>query len=195
MGLKPGSSGSTGGSGVWSFDPETAPPEPSKPNGTGFPLGAWTRDRKRHRSSCPNGATHTNPMERDAPGGGHGHGIGNVIAQAAPTGQRIPAQGANPGNRIPERRCVLKEHRIGWAGVEVQATESMRRSFRTHICFDGGFPGLAPWAGMRCPVRAWDRRRSGGIGSNGAASTRQNAMLVWAWTRDRNAIVQIAPTR
>ena len=43
-----------------------------------------TRDRKRHRALCPNGATHTSPGQR-------------------------------PGNRIPENRCVLKEHRIGRA--------------------------------------------------------------------------------
>ena len=79
-------------------------------------------------------------------------------------------------------------------GSSREGVDGMRRSFRTHICFDGGFPGLPPWAGMRCPVRAWDRKRSGGIGSNGAAPTRQNAMLVWAWTRDRNAIVPFAPT-
>jgi hypothetical protein len=77
-----------------------------------MPRRAWTRDRKRHRSICPNGATHTSPGHR-------------------------------PGNRIPENRCVLKEHRIGWAGVDIRDTGMMRRSFRTRVCFDGrGFPGL-----------------------------------------------------
>ena len=37
-------------------------------------------------------------------------------------------------------------------------------------------------------------KRGGGIGSNGAAPTRWNAMPVVAWMRDRNAIVEIAPT-
>ena len=31
----------------------------------------------------------------------------------------------------------------------------MRRSFRTRRMLPGGFPGFAPWAGMRCPYRAW----------------------------------------
>jgi hypothetical protein len=93
-----------------------------QPNGTGCPGSAWPRDRKRHRSICPNGATHISPMERDARGG-HEHGIGNVIVRFAPTGQRIPAQGANPGNCIRENRCVLKEHRIGWLGGDVRDTE------------------------------------------------------------------------
>ena len=39
----------------------------------------------------------------------------------------------------------------------------MRRSFRTRVSFSGGFPGLAPWAGMRCPVRAWDWTRGWGL--------------------------------
>ncbi len=47
----------------------------------------------------------------------------NAIVEIAPTGQRIPAQGANPGNRIREKRCVLKEHRIGWAGVDIRDTQ------------------------------------------------------------------------
>jgi hypothetical protein len=46
-------------------------------------------------------------------------------------------EGANPGNRIRETGCVLKEHRIRWAGVEVRDTEKMRRSFRTWVCFSG----------------------------------------------------------
>ena len=38
---------------------------------------------------------------------------------------------------------------------------------------------------MRCPVGAWDRERGGGIGSNGAAPTRRDAMPRWAWDRER----------
>ncbi len=72
-----------------------------QPNGTGFPVGAWARDR-------------------------------NVIVLLAPTGQRIPAQGANPGNRIPEKRCVLKEHRIGRPGIDLRDTKMMQRSRRAH---------------------------------------------------------------
>ncbi len=30
--------------------------------------------------------------------------------------------------------------------------------------FPGGFPGLAPWAGMRCPIRAWDQKIGGVCG-------------------------------
>ena len=56
------------------------------------------------------------------------HGIGNVVGMRdrnaivliALKGHRIPAQGHSPGNRIREKRCVLKEHRIGNAVVEVQ---------------------------------------------------------------------------
>ena len=55
-----------------------------------------TPDRKRHRSICPNGATHTSPGQR-------------------------------PGNRIPENRCVLKEHRIGEVGGDVRGAENWRR--------------------------------------------------------------------
>ena len=55
----------------------------------------------------------------------------------------------------------------------------MRRSFRTRVVLPGGFPGFAPWAGMRCPVGAWDRERGLGIGSNGAAPTRRDAMPRW----------------
>ena len=53
-----------------------------------------------------------------------------VIVQFALKGQCIPAQGANPGNRIPEKRCVLKEHRIGSTGVDVRGPESMRCFFQ-----------------------------------------------------------------
>ena len=45
-----------------------------------------------------------------------------------------------------------------------------------------------------CPVGAWDRERGGGIGSNGAAPTRRDAMSLGAWMRDRNAFVPLAPT-
>ena len=62
--------------------------------------------------------------------------------------------GQRPGNRIRENRCVLKEHRIGSLVLDVRDTEIMRRSFRTRRMLPGGFPGLAPWAGMRCPLRA-----------------------------------------
>jgi hypothetical protein len=70
--------------------------------------------------------------------------------QIAPTGQRIPAQGGNPGTRIRENRCVLKEHRIGWGGVDVQDTESMRRSFRTRVSFAWWIPrvGTLSWYAM-----------------------------------------------
>ena len=82
----------------------------------------------------------------------------NVIVQIALTGHRIPAQGANPGNRIRENRCVLKEHRIGKGGVEVRGTKICGVPSERGFVFPGGFPGLAPWAGMRGPFRAANRR-------------------------------------
>ncbi len=59
------------------------------------------------------------PLERDARFG-RGYGIENAIVPFALQGQCIPAQGANPGNRIRENRCVLKEHRIRGGGVDVR---------------------------------------------------------------------------
>jgi hypothetical protein len=50
--------------------------------------------------------------------------------------------GQRPGNRVRESRCVLKEHRIGRARIDVRDTEMMRRSFRTRVCFAVSFtPG------------------------------------------------------
>ena len=37
----------------------------------------------------------------------------------------------------------------------------MRRPFRTRVVLSGEFPGFAPWADMRCPVRAWDSKYDG----------------------------------
>ena len=37
----------------------------------------------------------------------------------------------------------------------------MRRPFRTRVSFPGEFPGFAPWAGMRCPFRAWNSKYDG----------------------------------
>ena len=72
---------------------------------------------------------------------------GNAIAPFAPTGQRIPAQGANPGNRIQENRCVLKEHRIGWSGVDVRDTRAYAAFLQNAGLFfrvdsQGWHPGL-----------------------------------------------------
>ena len=49
----------------------------------------------------------------------------------------------------------------GRAEPRSEAPRPMRRSFRTRSCFSGGFPGLAPWAGMRCPYRAWIEKTVG----------------------------------
>jgi hypothetical protein len=68
--------------------------------------------------------------------------------QIAPTGQRIPAQGANPGNRIPENRCVLKEHRIRKAGVDIRGPRLCGVPSERRFVFPGGFPGLHP--GLVC---------------------------------------------
>ena len=81
-----------------------------------------TRDRKRHRALCPNGATHTSPGQR-------------------------------PGNRIPENRCVLKEHRIGRAVVEVRDPEAMRRSFRTRGYFSGWVPRVCTLGWYAMPIQ------------------------------------------
>ena len=54
---------------------------------------------------------------------------------------------------------VLKEHRIGKGGVEVRGRGYAAFLQNAVLFFSGGFPGFAPWAGMRCPVRAWDRTR------------------------------------
>ena len=59
--------------------------------------------------------------------------------------------------------------------------------------FPGRFPGFAPWAGMQCPYRAWNRKRGGGISSNGAAPTRSDAMPVGAWIRYRKRHHPIYP--
>jgi hypothetical protein len=69
-------------------------------------------------------------------------------------GHRLAAQGANPGNTPGKRNprsegtlhsCVSRRSIPGLP---------MRCSFRTHLFFRMRFPGLAPWAGMHCPVGA-----------------------------------------
>ena len=63
----------------------------------------------------------------------------NATVPFAPTGQRIPAQGANPGNCIRENRCVLKEHRIGKAGSMSEAP-----GYAAFLQNAGFFSGLIP---------------------------------------------------
>ena len=82
-----------------------------------------TPDRKRHRSICPNGATHTSPGCKPW----EPHPIYN--------------------------RCVLKEHRIGKGGVEVRGTRLCGVPSEREECCPGGSPGFAPWAAMRCPLQ------------------------------------------
>ena len=52
----------------------------------------------------------------------------------------------------------------------------MRRSFRTRRMLPGGFPGFAPWAGMRCPYRAWGSKPGLGHGSRRRLALRQNGI-------------------
>jgi hypothetical protein len=109
---------------------------------------------------------------------------GNTYPQPwdCPNGATHTSPGCNPGTRIREKRCVLKERRIGSAVVEVRGAEICGVPSERGFLYPGGFPGFAPWAGMRCPFRAWDRERGAmprwwhGIG---------NVVLAW----DRNAIV------
>ena len=103
-------------------------------------------------------------------------GIGNAIVPFAPTGQRIPAQGIRPGNHIPENRCVLKEHRIGKAGVEVRDTEAMRRSFRTRSCFAGWVPrvGTLGWYAMPRQGMGFETGLGHGIGNG--STLRENGI-------------------
>jgi hypothetical protein len=70
--------------------------------------------------------------------------------QIAPTGQRIPAQGANPGNRIPENRCVLKEHRIRKAGVDIRGPRLCGVPSERRFLFSGWIPrvGTLGWYAM-----------------------------------------------
>jgi hypothetical protein len=90
----------------------------------------WGRGSETSSFNLLNEVTHTSPMARHAPGGGHEHGIEIVILQLALKGHRIPAQGIALGTASQRIGCVLKEHRIRWAGVDVPDTESMRRSFQ-----------------------------------------------------------------
>ena len=68
------------------------------------------------------------------------HSIGKRDRTIYPEGVSHTSLGNRPRNRIRENKCVLKEHRIGGAGVEVRDTETMRRSFRTQVYFAGGIP-------------------------------------------------------
>ena len=62
---------------------------------------------------------------------------------------RVPTLGIHPSKQTR----VLKERRI----VSVPRTSTpihlMRCSFRTHLFSGMRFPGLAPWAGMHCPLQ------------------------------------------
>ena len=103
-----------------------------------------------------------------------GIGIGNVVGPTVSErlSFHLPQRGnayqprASPWETNP-RESVCSEgtpHREGRGRGLSSAV--MRRSFRTRVSFSGGFPGLAPWAGMRCPVRAWDPTRGWGLVSD-----------------------------
>ena len=49
----------------------------------------------------------------------------------------------------------------GWAEPRSEARDLCGVPSERGVVFSGGFPGFAPWAGMRCPYRAWDRERGG----------------------------------
>jgi hypothetical protein len=74
------------------------------------------------------------------------------------------------------------------AGVEVRDTQAMRRSFRTRRILPGGFPGLAPWAGMRCPLRAWDRERGLVAQRSEPPTGYDTGNVVRAWNRNREQV-------
>jgi hypothetical protein len=87
--------------------------------------------------------------------------IGNAIVPFAPTGQRIPAQGANPGNRIPEKRCVLKEHRIGKTGIDIRGTRLCSVPSEREECCRVDPQGWHPGLVCDAPFRAWDSKHGG----------------------------------
>ena len=93
-------------------------------------------------------------------------------------------EGANPGNRIRENRCVLKEHRIGKVGVDIRDTQLCGVPSERGFLFPGGFPGLAPWAGMQCPFRAWHRKRGGRLAPTEPRRHVGTRCPVVAWARD-----------
>jgi hypothetical protein len=91
----------------------------------------------------------------------------------------------------PEKETrVLKERRILLMSRTSPPAHPMRCSFRTHHFSRMRFPGLAPWAGMHCPVgangtmtfpitRPWSQRRHrvsscwcGPVGANGTMASR-----------------------
>jgi hypothetical protein len=91
----------------------------------------------------------------------------------------------------PEKETrVLKERRILLMSRTSTPAHPMRCSFRTHPVSRMRFPGLAPWAGMHCPVganrtmtfpitRPWSQRRHrvsscwcGPVGANGTMASR-----------------------
>ena len=96
-----------------------------------------------------------------------------------PNGATHTSPGHRPGNRIRKNRCVLKEHRIGKAGVDIRDTRLCGVPSERGSLFPAGFPGFAPRAGMQCPVRAWERTRGGGIGSNGGRTDTSERDARW----------------
>jgi hypothetical protein len=69
-------------------------------------------------------------------------------------GHCIPAQGANPGNppgkRDPRSEGTPHSLRVS----DIGPGPSYAVFLQNTSILSGVFPGLAPWAGMRCPVRA-----------------------------------------
>jgi hypothetical protein len=57
---------------------------------------------------------------------------------------RVDSQGANPRNRLQEKKCVLKEHRIGKGGVEVRGAGRGARGGAYGVVFlrSGRFPSI-----------------------------------------------------
>ncbi len=122
---------------------------------------------------CPEGATHTSP----------GHRPGNRIQenQCVLKEHRIGRVGAE-GMKAESRKRKAEMAGFSFSVLRISAFSfpnfsfsSIRRDLRPEgraeprsearnlcgvpsergVVFPGGFPGLAPWAGMRCPYRAW----------------------------------------
>ena len=65
-----------------------------------------------------------------------------------PEGVSHTSPGQRPGNRIPENKCVLKEHRIGRPGSMSETRRLCGVPSERRVVLPGEFPGLHP--GLVC---------------------------------------------
>ena len=169
------------------------------------PLRAWRRKRGR-RSGIGNtiGAQYRTrgrgPPHRKRGGRpGNGTAVGpryrNCYRPICPEGATHTSPGHRPGNRIPEKRCVLKEHRIGMAGVDIRDTQVMRRSFRTRVSFSGWIPrvGTLGWYAMPLQGMVTDTRLGHGIAN--VLILRQHGIESNTKNRSEKRSVRRTPTR